>query len=106
MWPGTLDKDELPPRAYRKTRRIDYSELLYKPQQAATGPLRCVEAQEHNLRGVLDHRIIVQAQAALNERIPVEIATDIRNRDRAFGAMLSGEIAKRHGSAGLPDDTI
>ncbi len=30
----------------------------------------------------------------------------IRNVHRAVGAMLSGEIARRHGSKGLPDDTI
>ena len=30
----------------------------------------------------------------------------IRNTDRTAGAMLSGEVAKRYGHAGLPDDTI
>ena len=30
----------------------------------------------------------------------------IRNVHRTVGAMLSGQIARRHGSAGLPDDTI
>ena len=29
-----------------------------------------------------------------------------RNIDRTVGAMLSGEVAKRYGHAGLPDDTI
>jgi glutamate synthase (NADPH) large chain len=30
----------------------------------------------------------------------------IRNTHRTVGAMLSGEIARRYGSEGLPDDTI
>jgi glutamate synthase (NADPH/NADH) large chain len=30
----------------------------------------------------------------------------IKNTDRAVGGMLSGEIAKRYGHEGLPDDTI
>ncbi len=30
----------------------------------------------------------------------------VRNVHRSVGPMLSGEIARRHGSAGLPDDTI
>ena len=30
----------------------------------------------------------------------------ISNRDRATGAMLSGEVARRYGHAGLPEDTI
>jgi glutamate synthase (NADPH/NADH) large chain len=98
--------EEMGARAYRKVRRIDYAELLYRPKEAAHSPLRCVEAQEHNLRGVLDHKIITEARPALEAREPVTVETTIRNRDRAFGAMLSGEIAKRFGHQGLPDDTI
>jgi glutamate synthase (NADPH/NADH) large chain len=30
----------------------------------------------------------------------------VRNVDRTVGAMLSGEVARRHGHAGLPEDTI
>ena len=36
----------------------------------------------------------------------VRIESTIRNTDRTAGAMLSGEIAKRYGHEGLPDDTI
>jgi glutamate synthase (NADPH/NADH) large chain len=104
--PRAIAPDELPPRAYRKVRRVDYAELLYRPKEAYTAPLRCVEQQDHNLRGVLDHRIIAEAKPALEQREPVMISTDIRNRDRAFGAMLSGQIAVRYGNVGLPDDTI
>ncbi|HVI05530.1 MAG TPA: glutamate synthase subunit alpha, partial [Sphingomicrobium sp.] len=42
----------------------------------------------------------------LEGRAPVEMSLPIRNVDRAVGAMLSGEIARRYGSRGLPDDTI
>ncbi|MCU1281889.1 MAG: glutamate synthase, partial [bacterium] len=104
--PRAPDDATLPARAYRKTRRIDYAELLYRPKEAASSPLRCVEAQEHNLRGVLDHRIIAESKPALDARTHVAIETEIRNRDRAFGAMLSGEIAARFGHHGLDDDTI
>ena len=34
------------------------------------------------------------------------IENTIRNVNRTVGAMLSGEVAKRHGHAGLADDTI
>ncbi|HEX6838815.1 MAG TPA: glutamate synthase-related protein, partial [Polyangia bacterium] len=104
--PRQPDSGELPARAYRKTRRIDFAELLYRPKEATTSPLRCVEAQEHNLRGVVDHKIIEACKPALDARKHVQVATEIRNRDRAFGAMLSGEIAKRFGHHGLPDDTV
>ena len=36
----------------------------------------------------------------------MKLATAIRNIDRAAGAMLSGEVARRYGHEGLPDDTI
>ena len=42
----------------------------------------------------------------LRTRTPVEMSFPIRNVNRTVGAMLSGEIARRYGSDGLPDDTI
>src|SRR6202166_2767980 len=55
---------------------------------------------------ILDRKLIAQSQAALDRGAPVRIVTAIRNVDRTAGAMLSGEIAKRYGHTGLPDDTI
>jgi glutamate synthase domain-containing protein 3 len=48
---------------------------------------------------------------ALETRQPVQLGSrtepiQIRNTDRSVGAMLAGEIARRHGCRGLPDDTI
>ena len=37
---------------------------------------------------------------------PVRLERTVRNVDRTVGAMLSGEVARRHGHAGLPEDTI
>ncbi|NBU73001.1 MAG: hypothetical protein EBS53_16435, partial [Bacteroidetes bacterium] len=36
----------------------------------------------------------------------VTIDMPIRNLNRTAGAMLSGEVARRYGHAGLPEDTI
>jgi len=36
----------------------------------------------------------------------VDCSLPIRNVHRTVGAMLSGELSRRHGSAGLPDDFI
>jgi glutamate synthase (NADPH/NADH) large chain len=96
----------LPERARHKVARLDFSELLYRPAAAAESPLRCVEAQDHGLGEVADHRLIERAAPALARRERVVIDVAIRNRDRAFGTMLSGEIARRFGAAGLPRDTI
>jgi glutamate synthase domain-containing protein 3 len=50
--------------------------------------------------------VIEKVKTAIETREPVEVGLPIRNVHRALGAMLSGEIARRHGSEGLPDDTI
>ena len=42
---------------------------------------------------------------ARRAREPVRIRMPVRNVHRCVGAMLSGEIARRHGAAGLPDGT-
>ncbi|MCC6645933.1 MAG: glutamate synthase large subunit [Polyangiaceae bacterium] len=95
-------KTGLGPRAAR----IDFSEVLYKPRGAERQPLRCVELQQHNLATVQDRGLIAEARASIAERRPVALSRRIRNSDRAFGAMLSGEIAAKWGEAGLDDDTI
>jgi glutamate synthase domain-containing protein 3 len=48
------------------------------------------------------------AAAALQfgKRSPVELSVAVRNSDRAVGTLLSGEIARRWGGKGLPEDTI
>ncbi len=55
---------------------------------------------------MLDRKLIELARAALEDKKPVKLDLTIRNVDRTTGAMLSGEIAKRYGHTGLPEDTI
>ena len=90
----------------RSARRLDYSEILYRPREALVSPSRCTTGQIHNLAGVMDHELIARAKGSLDSLSKTRVAVAIRNKDRAFGSMLSGEIARRHGEAGLPDDTI
>ena len=89
-----------------KARKVDCSEILFHPTPHAADAGPMVEQQDHKLDNVLDHALIRQAQTALEGGTPVVIETAIRNSDRATGAMLSGQIARRHGSVGLPLDTI
>ncbi|MDH3561562.1 MAG: glutamate synthase subunit alpha, partial [Gammaproteobacteria bacterium] len=46
------------------------------------------------------------AQPALKNKQPVRIELPVRNTNRTVGAMLSGEVARRYGHAGLPEDSI
>ena len=89
-----------------KARKVDCSEILFHPTPFTVDAGPMVEQQDHKLDNVLDHELIRQAQPALEGGTPVLIETPIRNSDRATGAMLSGQIARRHGSEGLPLDTI
>jgi glutamate synthase (NADPH/NADH) large chain len=89
-----------------KAKGLDFSKLFFKPQAGPGVSIHKSEAQDHKIHDILDRGLIAQAQAALDRGAPVRINTTIRNTDRAAGAMLSGEIAKRYGHAGLPADTI
>src|SRR3982075_1171519 len=89
-----------------KARGLDMSVLLYNPPVPARVARRCVQAQEHGLQQALDHKILEEARDALTSLSPVEIKLPIRNVHRSVGTMLSGEVARRYGSVGLPDDTV
>ena len=89
-----------------KAKGIDLSRILAKPQAAPGVATHNSERQNHHLEKVLDRRLIEKAKPALTCRQPVRIDMPIRNIDRTVGAMLSGEVAKRYGHAGLPEDTI
>ncbi len=89
-----------------KASKLDLSALLYAPEVPSRVSRRCIQAQDHGLQEALDYTLIADAKPALDSGLPVKIALPIRNVHRATGAMLSGEVARRYGSAGLPDDTI
>ena len=89
-----------------KAKGLDFSAILYSPEAPARVARRCVEAQDHGLDQALVYKLIDHARDALENRTPIEINLPIRNAHRTVGAMLSGEIARRYGSAGLPEDTI
>ncbi len=103
-----LDKE----RAIRhyKARGLDFRKLFFKPQVPEGVASYNCERQDHGLEKVLDNKLIKMTKAAIeggsryqsDPKKPVVIS----NRDRTCGAMLSGEIAKRHGHDGLPEDSI
>ena len=57
-------------------------------------------------KGELAEKMVADAIGAIQAATPIELRYDMRNVNRSIGARLSGEIAKAHGSRGLPDDTI
>ena len=90
-----------------KAKGVNLATLLHKPEPKNRWyALRHIEGQDHGLEKSLDHKLIELAKDAIENKTPVEIQLPIRNFNRCVGTMLSGEIAKRHGDEGLPEDTI
>jgi len=92
--------------AHAKANGLDFSKLFTKPDVPESVAIYNCERQDHKIHRIIDRELIAQSQAALQRGTPVRIALPIKNTDRTTGAMLSGEIAKRYGHDGLPDDTI
>ncbi len=89
-----------------KTATLDFSRLLYMPEESATNAIINVVAQKHDIDHVLDREIISRSYPAIEFSMPVSLEFPIKNTDRSTGAMLSGVVAKKYGDAGLPENTI
>jgi glutamate synthase (NADPH) large chain len=89
-----------------KARGLDFSAILHNPPVPSRVARRCVHKQDHGLEQALDHKILEDVRGALETLSPVEVKLPVGNVHRTIGTMLSGEIARRYGSAGLPEDTI
>ncbi|MNU34605.1 Ferredoxin-dependent glutamate synthase 1 [compost metagenome] len=89
-----------------KAQGLDFSAIFHKPETPSGQACRHVEFQDHALEKALDHKLIAQARAALEKGERVSFISPVRNLNRTVGTMLSGEVAKKYGHAGLPDDTI
>ena len=89
-----------------KAKGLDFSKVFHQPNVPASVARRHLEEQDHGLSEALDNDLIAQSKEALDAKRTVSIETGVRNVNRSVGAMLSHEVAKRHGNAGLPDDTI
>ena len=89
-----------------KAKGIDLSRVLHQVSAKPGVAIFCCEKQDHHLDKALDLELIALARPALETGKPVLIERPVRNVNRTVGAMLSGVIAKRHGHAGLPADSI
>ncbi|MGB6745707.1 MAG: glutamate synthase large subunit [Terracidiphilus sp.] len=104
---GRVDKiDACIADAHWKAKGIDLSSILYSPELPSRVSRRRTQGQDHGLAQALDHALIAKAAPALESQTPVKASFSIRNVHRTVGAMLGGQIARRYGSAGLPDGTI
>lgn len=85
--------------------KLDLSRILYYSEKN-NNSLKHSKIQDHKINNVLDKELISICRNAIDKSMPVSLKRSIQNTDRAVGAMLSGEVAKKYGNDGLPDNTI
>ncbi len=101
---NVLDKDKA--ITHWKAKGLDFSRLFFEPEVKANSHRYNSERQIHRIMNVLDRKLIEIAQPALTNGKQVTCELPIKNVNRSTGTMLSGELARRYGHSGLPDDTI
>ena len=89
-----------------KAKGLDLANLLHRPDVPDWVATYHCQEQDHGLDRALDHKLIDLTKDAVENRVPVSIELPIRNSNRTVGAMLSGEVSRRYGEDGLPEDTI
>ena len=104
---GRVDMLDVEPAVnHWKAQGLDFSAILYNPPIPSRVARRCIQSQDHGLHQALDHQLVEHSLDALLTLSPLEIRLPVRNVHRSVGTMLSGDVARRYGSAGLPDDTL
>ncbi|GGK71095.1 glutamate synthase large subunit [Mangrovihabitans endophyticus] len=98
--------DVMPAVDHWKAHGLDLSSVLYVPELPEGTARRGIVEQDHGLDTALDNRLIELAAPALADGTPVRAEVAVRNDHRSVGAMLGGQVTRRHGGEGLPDDTI
>jgi len=88
-----------------KAKGLDFSRVFHRPEVPADVARYQVDEQDHGLERALDASLIARCAPALERGERVQILDDVRNVNRTVGAMLSGELIRRH-PEGLPDQTV
>jgi glutamate synthase (NADPH/NADH) large chain len=89
-----------------KAKKIDLSGILHPVTNTKGMTLYNSEKQDHGMDEILDWQLLETAKTAIEDKTPVFATFDVINVNRTIGTLLSNEISKKYGSAGLPDNTI
>ena len=89
----------------KKAAMLDFTKILRAPR-ANAGPLRCTGRLPPPADGPLEETVLDAARLSIKYGEPSSMTVGITNADRAFGARLAGELARRHGEAGLADGKV
>ncbi|HNQ04752.1 MAG TPA: glutamate synthase-related protein [Thiobacillaceae bacterium] len=92
--------------AHWKARGLDFSRIFHRPPMAPEVARRHCEQQDHGLDRALDMQLIEAARATIETGSRLVLSSPVRNLNRTVGTLLSHAVVKRHGHAGLADDTL
>jgi glutamate synthase (ferredoxin) len=90
-----------------KAKGLDFSNILYQPDVDEDVGRYCQIPQDHGLEKSLDITTLLDlCKPAIErgEKVAAEMA--IQNVHRVVGTITGGELTKKWGAAGLPEDTI
>jgi glutamate synthase domain-containing protein 3 len=89
-----------------KAKGLNVTDILHRPDVPHSKPEYHSAKQDHGLKDALDNKLIELCRKSIEEKAQVRFHSLINNTNRTVGTMLSSEIAKRYGMAGLRSDTI
>ena len=89
-----------------KAQKLDLTPILEMPAVPSHIPVRRIHEQDHGIDKALDNLLLELAKDAVENKTPVELQLPIKNANRTVGTILGSEVTRRHGAAGLPDETI
>ena len=89
-----------------KAEGLDFKNLFFKAKNWEGEDNFNSKEQDHNIYEILDREFIDKAKTAINNQRSIQIQSNIKNTDRSTGTMLSHQVAKKYGHAGLAHDTI
>lgn len=90
-----------------KQQALDLSPVVYTDDLLKSKPQTCAcERNEPFDKGELAERMVAAILPAIESGRGGEFEFGISNCDRSIGARLSGEIARRYGNRGMPDQPV
>ncbi|PLX83486.1 MAG: glutamate synthase large subunit [Desulfuromonas sp.] len=86
-----------------EARKFDFSELL----RPAPGPSTCQRRNDPFDRNAFEKSVLQEVTPVIKNPLEeIVVERRIANINRSFGALISGEIARYYGDAGLPKEAI
>jgi len=90
-----------------KAKGVDFSKILYQPEVGPEIGQYCQMPQDHGIDRSLDVTTLLDlCRPAIERGEKIRATVPVRNVNRVVGTITGSELTKRHGAAGLPEDTI